>query len=240
VAELLEDVSRIGGQTKLSLSEFLTHAADIFFGGNSAALERYLGLAKSHVHGWMHRGILPSLTGVARIAFLFDCTIADVLLGNKATLGLRQRHKLPFGLFESNRKVGHKTPREDLAAGLTEFMQAHPGASALDAANHLGVSPRVLRENYPRENQALVRGGKLSRDGNARARLDAKCEVYKRCHFALAAEGTYPSRRKVVKLVEETGIRLTFRETKLAKDRAHLASGIKKNRARLPKRQHAA
>ena len=230
VAELLEDVSRIGEQRKLSLSTFLTHAADVFFGGNSAAVARYLGLAKSHVHGWMNHGILPSLTGVARIALLFDCTMADVLLGNKPTLGLHQGHNLPFGLFRLDRKAGHKTSREDLAAQLSDFMQANPGANALEAANHLDVSPRFLRENFTHENEALVRGGKLSRDGIAQARLRVKCDAYERCHLALAADGIYPSRRKVVERLKEKGIRLSFLETKLAKDRAHEASAIEKRR----------
>jgi hypothetical protein len=228
VAELLEDISRIGAQKTSLLSAFLTHGADVLFDGNAAALARHLGLSKSQVHGWMHQGILASLSGVARIAYSFECTMADVLLGNKAKLRLRQGRKLPRGLFRFSRRVGHKTPHGKLLASLSKFMKKHPDACAQDAANHLEVSAKFLRKNFPMQNVALVEAGRLHKQQMAQARQDAKDDAYKKSHFALADNGVYPSRRKVMKRLKEMGIRLSFAETKRAKDRAHAASRIGK------------
>jgi TniQ len=228
VAELLEDMSRIGVQETSLLSAFLAHAADVLFDGNAAALALHLGLSKSQVHGWMRQGILASLSGVARIAYSFECTMLDVLLGNKAKLRLRQGRKLPHGLFRLTRRVGYTTPHEILQASLSKFMKGHPDACAQDAANYLEVSPNFFRKNFTVENDALVVAGRLHKQQISQARRDAKDEVYKKWHSSLAKDGVYPSRRKVMKRLKEMGICLSFGDMKRAKDKAHEASRIGK------------
>lgn len=237
VCELLEDISRVSTQKASLVSGFLTHASDSLFSGNSAALARYLGLSKSQIHGWMYDGIMASLPGVIRIAYAFECTIADVLLGNKTRLRLRQGSKLSRGLFGLRRKVGHKSPRRELLASLSTFMKRNPDACAQDAASYLEVSPKFLRANFPSQNDALVNAGRLHRQRTSQARQEAKDIAYKMSHFALASQGVYPSRRKVMKELKELGIRLSFAETKRANDKAHAASRISKRGPHLSTRK---
>ncbi|WP_374992406.1 helix-turn-helix domain-containing protein [Paraburkholderia sp. SARCC-3016] len=202
--------------------------SDSLFSGNSAALARHLGLSKSQIHGWMNDRTRPSFPGVIRIAYAFECTIADVLLGNKARLRLRQGCKLSCGLFGLPRKVGHKTPRRELLASLLTFMKRNPNACAQDAACFLEVSPKFLRANFPSQKNALVNAGRLHRQRTSQAKQEAKDVAYRTSHFALANQGVYPSRRKVMKQLNEQGIRLSYAETRRANDKAHAASRISK------------
>ncbi|WP_429500517.1 TniQ family protein [Paraburkholderia youngii] len=226
VSELFEDISRISEQKASLVPVFLAHAADSLFAGNFAALARHLGLSKSQVHGWMHEGILPSLPGVTRIAYAFECTMADVLLGNMPRLRLRQGCKFPHGLFGLPRKAGYKSHHRKLLTLLSTFMNRNPDACAQDAAHHLDVSPKFLRENFPAQNESLVNAGRLHRQEIAQARRDAKDDAYKKLHLALADSGTYPSRRKVTKQLKAIGIHLTFADERRAKKKADTASRI--------------
>ncbi|MEX3639608.1 hypothetical protein AB3X90_35180 [Paraburkholderia sp. BR14427] len=224
VAELLEDISRISEQKASLLPDFLTHAADSLFDGKFAALARHLGLSKSQIHGWIHEGILPSLPGVIRIAYAFECTVADVLLGNMTRLRLRQCCNFTHGLFCLTRKAGYKTHRQEMLASLSTFIKWNPDADAQEAAHHLEISPKFLRENFPTHNVALVNAGRLHRQQIAQARRDAKDDAYEKTHFALAASGVYPSRRKVTKRLKALGIQLTFADERRARKKAAAAS----------------
>jgi hypothetical protein len=228
VADFLEDISRVDVQKTSQTTAFLVHAKDVSFDGNAASLARHLGVSKSQVHGWMTGENLTSLAGVARIAYSFKCTMADVLLGNKATPRLRQGYTSRRGLFGLGRRAGHKIPHSRLLTSLSTFIKNHSDACAQDAANHLEVSIKFLRTNFPKENEALVMSGKLHTQQNARARRDANDDAYQESHLALANNGVYPSRRRVMRRLKEKGIRLTFADERRAKQKADAASRIEK------------
>jgi hypothetical protein len=230
VADSLEDISRINVQETSQTAAFLVHAKNVLFDGNAAALSRHLGLSKSQVHDWMTGENLTSLPGVARIAYSFECTMADVLLGNEPILRLRQGYNPQRGLFRLARRTGHKTPHGKLLTSLSRFIKNHIDASAQDAANHLEVSIKFLRRNFPKQNEVLVRSGKLHTQKTACARRDAKDDAYQASHFALADNGVRPSRRNVMKRLKGQGIRLTFADEKRAKQKADAAYGDKETR----------
>jgi DNA-binding XRE family transcriptional regulator len=155
ISNLLDDVSSVGSATVSHTPEFLTQAATLLFAGNHAALARHLGLSKSQVHGWMHEGIVPSMSAAVRIACAFGCPIVDVLQGKGSTLRPRDGHRESQGLFGLKRGSGHRTPRQALLSSLSNFMKLHPLACAHDAARHLDISPTFIRKNFPAENAAL-------------------------------------------------------------------------------------
>jgi hypothetical protein len=223
-------MSRINVQEISQTPAFLTHAKTVLFGGNAAALARHLGLSKSQVHDWMTNENLTSLPGVARVAYSFECTMADALLGNETTLKLRHGYNSQRGLLGLARRVGHKTPHNKLLTSLSRFIKNYTSASARDAANHLGVSTKFLRKNFPKQNEALVRSRKLHTQKTARVRRDAKDDAYQKSHFALADNGVYPSRREVMKQLKGQGISLTFADEKRAKQKADAACGDRKTR----------
>jgi hypothetical protein len=219
IAELIDDVET--NEHKKSLTaEFLRYVAHNLFDGNSAALARHLRLSKSQVHGWMHDGILPSLSCLVRIATVFDCSISDVISGHTGSLRLRNDGEFPRGLFGLARRSGYKTPRQKLLACLKHFMKCNPGSNAKEAANHLDVSPRYLRDYFPEQNKALVTAGRLHRQRIAQSRLSVKFQAYNRIHLALRDSGTHPARRTVMTQLKEQGICLTFAEERYATKRA--------------------
>ncbi len=229
VSELVEEITRMTARKKISLiSVFLMHATDSLFNGNRAALAHHLGLSKSQVHGWVRDGIVPSLAGLARIAYAFECTMTDVILGRKVSLTLRRGYNSSRGLFALARISGHKTPRCELLASLLTFMKRNPDACAQDAARHLKLAPKFLRENFPEQNKALVIAGRLYRQRIAQERRDAKDEAYGKSYRALSGSGTYPSRRKVAKRLKLLKVPLTFADEKRAKKKADAAYGIEK------------
>ncbi|WP_227245427.1 TniQ family protein [Paraburkholderia caribensis] len=215
VAELIDDLKVKRHEISLT-AEFLRGAVSQLFGGNSAALALHLGVSKSQVHGWAHEGILPSLSCVARIAIAFDCSISDVITGQTGSLRLHHQNEFPRGLFGLARRSGHKIPLKKLAASLNHFIKCNPDSTATEAANHLDVSPRFLRDNFPAQNKALVTAGRLYRLRIAQSRLNAKYQAYERLHLALEEDNTYPSRRKVMALLKQQGIRLTYAEERHA------------------------
>ncbi|CAD6561592.1 TniQ family protein [Paraburkholderia sabiae] len=216
VANFIDEITPIDAQKASSITAFLTHAADALFNGNSAALALHLGLSKSQVHGWMHDGILPSLAGLIRIAYAFECAIADVILGSEASLRLRRACKLPYGLFRLSRRVGYKTPQSELLDSLVRFTTSNPGASAQEAANHLEVSPKFLRETFPEQNKSLVNAHRSFVNRNSQAMRDAKDDAFKQSCLALSKNGTYPSRRKVVAPLKKLRISFTYADEKRA------------------------
>lgn len=224
VCELIDDLTWIEIQKSPSIGTFLTRLADSLFDGNSAALAHHLGLSKSQLHEWAHDEILPSLAGVVRIAYAFECSVADVIFGDKAKPSMRRGCKLPRGLFHLPRNDGHKIPHHKLLASLSVFMKRNPDADAQGAARHLQVSPTFLRKNFPEQNEALVRAGRLFRQRSSQATCAAKDEAYKKSFLALADNGTYPSRRKVAKQLKHSGISLTYADEKRAKRKAYLFS----------------
>jgi transcriptional regulator with XRE-family HTH domain len=209
---LLDDVSRFGSRRESQVPTFLTHVASLLFDGNFAALAKHLGLSKSQVHGWMHKGILPSLNAVARIAYAFDCRIADVLLGNQPPVRLREGFNLPRGVFGLKRNTGHRVPHQKLLDSLSAFMSNNPNACAQEAANYLETSTKFLRKNFPVQNLALVHDGRLHRQHMAQLRKNAKELAYQQSYLALAESGVYPCRRKVMQRLREKGVSLTFAE----------------------------
>ncbi|MGF6789668.1 TniQ family protein [Paraburkholderia sp. 35.1] len=215
VSELIDDLE-IEPQ-KISLTAtFLNHVANHLFDGNSAALAGHLGLSKSQVHGWMHGGILASLSCVTRIAYAFNCSISDVISGYTDSPRLHHGSEFPRGLFGLARRSGYQMPRKKILASLSAFMKDNPDSNAKDAASHFDVSPRFLRDNFPEQNKALVTAGRLHTQRIAQARQDAKDQAYERLYLALKNSGTYPSRRKVAKQLKEQGISLSFADERRA------------------------
>jgi DNA-binding phage protein len=215
VSELIDDLE-VQPQEISCTSVFLKRVANNLFGGNSAALARHLGLSKSQLHGWMHDGILPSLSCVARIATAFDCSMSDVISGHPSNPRLQHGRKFPRGLFGLRRRSGYKTPRKKLLASLSAFMKGNPDSNAKNAAIHLGVSQRFLRDNFPEQNKALVNAGRFHRQQTAQARRDAIDHAYENLHRTMKSSGVYPSRRKVMKQLKEQGIGLSFADERRA------------------------
>jgi hypothetical protein len=223
VAELIDDTTWIDKNKTPSISKFLTHVADSLFDGNSAAVALHLELSKSQIHDWMHDKNLPSLAAVARMGYVFDCPLADVIFGRKAKLRLRFDCRLTRGLFRLTRSVGHKRPRPQLLASLSIFMKRNPDADAHDAARHLKVSQKFLRMNFPEQNKMLVSAGRSFRQRSTQSTSDARDAAYEKSFLTLADQGTYPSRRRVAKQLKQLGVSLTFADEKRAKRKAHSA-----------------
>jgi hypothetical protein len=219
VAALIDDLKVERHEISFTAA-FLQEAVSSLFDGNSAALALHLGVSKSQVHGWMHERILPSLSCVTRIAIAFDCSISDVITGQTSSLRLHHRNEFPRGLFGLARRSGYKIPLKNLAASLDHFIKSNPDSTATEAAKHLDVSPRFLRDNFPEQNKALVTAGRLSRLRIAQSRLDAKYQAYERLHLTLEENDTYPSRRMVTALLKEQGVRLTYAEERHATNSA--------------------
>ncbi|MHB9838291.1 TniQ family protein [Paraburkholderia terrae] len=228
VAELLEDVVRIKGQELTALSVFLRHAAETLFSGCTVRLAEYINIGKAHVHEWLHCGVIPSLAGIARIAHCFNCAMADVLLGNHIKLELRRLEKLPLGLYGQARQKGHTTSASELRTVLTSFVEENPVASARVVADHLQVSTKFLRKNFPEVNARIVEAARSHRRHLALANREMKDRAFIRVHLELASQGIYPARREVVKRLEKMGIRFRFGETSRAQEKAHTVSGIRK------------
>ncbi|WP_243751263.1 hypothetical protein [Paraburkholderia sp. BL10I2N1] len=226
VAELIDDLEVKRHKTSLT-AKYLQDVVSNQFDGNSAALAHHLAASKSQVHGWMHNKILPSLSCVARIAIAFDCTISDVISGYTDSLRVHHQSEFPRGLFGLARRSGYKTPLKRLIASLNEYIRCNPDSNAKEAANHLDVSPKFLRGNFPEQNKALVAAGRHHRLRIAQSRLDAKYQAYEKLHLALKENGTYPSRRTVVTLLKEQGVCLTFAEERYATKSARASNNYK-------------
>ncbi|MGF6574892.1 transcriptional regulator with XRE-family HTH domain [Paraburkholderia sp. GAS333] len=210
------DSSRYVENELSSSSDFLAQTAHQLFDGNSAALARYLGVAKSQIHGWMCEGVLPSLSAVVRIAFALTCSIANVITGNVSRLELRLEKPLSHGLYNLPKCSGYKIHREQLASSLSTYAKINPEANAKEAATYLGVSIKFLRSNFAEQNRQLVSAGRLRMARISEERRNVKDSAYYQAHIALKESGVYPSRRKIVQRLKEQGIRLTFADERRA------------------------
>jgi transcriptional regulator with XRE-family HTH domain len=232
VAELLDDAHQHPDAFSHApaLPAFLHYATETLFEGTAANFARHLGIAKSELHGWMKGKNRPSLHRIVLIAYCCDCTVADVLLGNKVMLRIRERPPESPTRLAPRTSTGASMPADVLLAKLEEIIQSGTASCLQEAASILGVTAKFLRKVAPQKAALLVSRGKEQRQRNLRAKEDAEFSVFLGCYREILRQGTYPARRKVVKLVRErTGKAFSYVTAARFQQKAHELCGVMKH-----------
>jgi TniQ len=226
IVELLDDSHQRPDSFRdaSAIPTFLRHATDSLFNGHAANFAAHLGISKSELHGWMTGNVCPSLHRIVLVASCCDCTVTDVLLGNKVMLKKRER---PFGepISLSPRRLAPARPVDVLTAELEEIIQFGTASCLRDAANTLGVTPKYLRKKAPKQAALIVKRGEQLRQSVVQATDAAKFGEYLNSFRALRAQGVSTARRNVIRDVRErTGMTFGYAEAMRFQHKAQEAS----------------
>ncbi|SAK49396.1 hypothetical protein AWB80_01342 [Caballeronia pedi] len=233
VAELLDDVlhASVIFESNSLVSRFLGYAAECIDGGLVARQAKRLDMPEGRVLAWMAGTARPSLSELLRIARVFECSITDVLFGNKFILKAQSvaSHQTP----EPNNKRVVLVELEHVSTKILEMLQTQECTDVTAAAESLGFSKYQLRDAAPDAYATLV-----EHCAEAQARLDLESSELRfseflRSFMRLQQNGEYPTRAKVAADVfERTGIVIAYYDNFLA--RAHALSPVAARRGKPP------
>ncbi|OLL29339.1 hypothetical protein BTH42_22890 [Burkholderia sp. SRS-W-2-2016] len=200
IAELLDDAVYFSnaGYSATAQSVFLTHAINLLFDGVSARFAAHLGISKSQVHGWVKDSVQMSFPRLVQTAYCCGCAIADILLGNSVMLSLRPAPSEQCRRLVLRGGTRARRPNEDLRAELDALIRSGRANNATEAARAVGISLKYLKNNFPEQQEFLVRHGRELSTSLRREETETFNDMYLTEHNALRAAGEYPSRRRVV------------------------------------------
>jgi hypothetical protein len=226
VAELLDDIHEGPDIFELGSSapRFLAHAAESLDGGLMAQQAKRLEMSEGKLRAWMAETNRPSLLELTQVARVFECSISDILLGNKI---LFRANTVPLNITPrpTNKRV-QSVRDEDLSEKVLETLRSQECTDPADVAEGFGVSKRHLRKAAPEAYATLV-------EHCAEAGSERRFAEFMRSYKRLQQQGEYPTRLKVVAdVLERTGIVIAHRDDFLAK--AHQLSPPAKPRGRPP------
>ncbi len=237
IASLLDEAVFVGehAPNAAGIQTFLEHAVASLFGGKSAHLAAHLGIGKSQVHGWQYGHAKPSLPRLVQIAQACDCSISDILLGNRCFLRVVPREQIVAPKLAPKRRAGAQLPSDVLFPRLQALAACSWITTVREFATLLDVSEKFVRRVAPEVCEKIVARGIRSRQLALEAKRDAFDQVYREESSVLLGRGIYPSRRKVARAMAARGAgSYRYRDLQRAQQKAMEAVGVLKRRGGRP------
>ncbi|MDH4163408.1 MAG: TniQ family protein [Nitrospirota bacterium] len=196
VGDMLTDIERLKEGTN-GIDVFLNNAVRYFAKGNATAFAKMLHIDKVSLHNWIHRTHLPSLYQIVEIALTFQCSMVDVMLGDRVafgeiTLDIQDRTQKPFRT-NKRRKLSKNVVKRRLEALLTDI---HP-ISLTSAVAKIGMGRRRLRRDYPDIERRILQRNQAYRTSKQKSMVEQRYDLFRQCAAKLMSEGIEPTTRLV-------------------------------------------
>ncbi|HIH2750535.1 TniQ family protein [Burkholderia aenigmatica] len=160
--------------------------------GKSAVFARRVGLSKTIMHEWLTGEVVPSLTGLLRIASQTGLTLPNLLSGDLAGWqpGNGEMRNLDSLLRKSkNRSTPQVRDWDHIRATLLALLDSSPVVSVREAARGLNVSARELYRCANAEARALGKRWNDERRMRGEQSRDAASDVIKAAYAEISASG---------------------------------------------------
>ena len=188
------------------LADFLADSITRHAQGQAAVLGRRLGVAKSKMHGWVHRDHIPSFLQIINIAEAHGCAIADVLCGHSESTTVSPM--IPLAEREKVAAWERRPVQWEIVEGnLKEIASADTPISMAEAGKRLGVSREHLRRRYPDVCAGISKRWMEWLTAKSDQRRTKLGEIVREVAIDLAKAGTKPTWHRVENCLTESHAR---------------------------------
>jgi hypothetical protein len=147
---LLSELPAPDQPSSRDIADFLNESLTTYANGNAMALGRLLGVGKSTLHGWLHRGHTPGFTEIMMIAEAHGCSISDVICGRSEAVTTSPM--IPKSI-RTAKKRQKKKPRklnwDTIIKRLKEILEQDPPINVAEASRRVEVSYDLLKNKEP-------------------------------------------------------------------------------------------
>lgn len=184
----------------------LTHLVNIYTEGNMQEFARNLNLAKTTLWDWCNGKVLPPLSRVLEICYLFNISPVNFYIEDISV----NKEQIDFntGVYAKGTKKREIKFDYDTALSILQ-KYAHHSDSTVSMnvlAKQLGYSKRTLYKHFP--NLCKVISAKNAGDIKEKATqvYVSNCLVIDQHVESLMQQGVYPSRRRIEEMANKPGL----------------------------------
>ncbi|HHP5737725.1 TniQ family protein [Bacillus paranthracis] len=205
--QIIKHKEKIGiSASKHQVIRNLNHLVNIYTEGNMQEFARKLNLAKTTLWDWCNGKVLPPLSRVLEICYLFDMSpvsfyIEDISV-NKETVAFNA---------ECHTRDTKKRERKfdyDVALSILQKYANHPDSnvSMNELAKQLGYSKRTLYKHFPNLCKAIsAKNTSVIQEKTTQVYL-SNCLIINQNVESLIQQGVYPSRRRIEEMANKSGL----------------------------------
>ncbi|KAB2400106.1 MULTISPECIES: TniQ family protein [Bacillus cereus group] len=208
---MAEQIIKHKEQIKISASKQqiiknLTHLVDIYTEGNMQEFAKKLNLAKTTLWDWCNGKVLPPLSRVLEICYLFDMSPVSFYIEDVSV----NKETVVFNAECHTRETKKRERKFDYDVALSILQKyAHHSDSKISMnvlAKQLGYSKRTLYKHFP--NLCKVISAKNAGDIKEKATqvYVSNCLVIDQHVESLMQQGVYPSRRRIEEMANKPGL----------------------------------
>jgi AraC-like DNA-binding protein len=219
VADFLGDMEKLKqhlDKAPAGIPVFLNSAVRHFVGGKAALFGDLIGIKKNTLHGWMHDKCIPPFPQIVDIAVTCGCSIAGVMLGERAIF---KEPVLAAPCVEPRRPFRtvktQKVDKERVKRQLEALSLQKPPMSVAEAAAKIGVSDRTLFKHFGDITKEMTRRVQAYRHAQSLRKFEGRCYLYRQSAEGLMQRGIRPTRRLVALDIKGKGI-VGVREDKIS------------------------
>lgn len=184
----------------------LTHLVDIYTEGNMQEFARNLNLAKTTLWDWCNGKVLPPLSRVLEICYLFNISPVSFYIEDISV----NKEQIAFNAGAYSKDTKKREIKFDYDTALSILQKyAHHSDSTVSMnvlAKQLGYSKRTLYKHFP--NLCKVISAKNAGDIKEKATqvYVSNCLVIDQHVENLMQQGVYPSRRRIEEMANKPGL----------------------------------
>lgn len=195
--------------------------------GNIAAFARLIGFPKNQVWMWSKGKVLPQLSVLLKICYLFNLSLLEFLTNNKLKLNFCSNSKsVNQDRISLKKRISNLIfVEKSLKSILSESPEKPPSLTAV--AKQLGFNRRTLTRSFPELCQAIS-ARYLEYRKSCRLQKIQQCTLeIEQAVVELDKKGIYPSESNVSKLLSQPGY-FREKEVRAALNKARQKLGIKR------------
>ncbi|SCB71086.1 TniQ family protein [Bacillus mycoides] len=184
----------------------LNHLVDIYTEGNMQEFARNLNLAKTTLWDWCNGKVLPPLSRVLEICYLFDMSpvsfyIEDISVNKETAVFNAECHTRDTKKRE--RKFDY-----DVALSILQKYANHSDSnvSMNELAKQLGYSKRTLYKHFPNLCKVIsAKNAGVIKEKTTQVYVSNRLVIYQHVE-SLMQQGVYPSRRRIEEMANKPGL----------------------------------
>ncbi|PES77069.1 hypothetical protein CN505_00520 [Bacillus cereus] len=208
---LAEQIIKYKEQIKISASKQqvirnLNYLVDIYTEGNMQEFARNLNLAKTTLWDWCNGKVLPPLSRVLEICYLFNVSPVNFYIEDISV----NKEQIAFNAGAYSKDTKKRVIKFDYDTALSILQKyAHHSDSNISMnvlAKQLGYSKRTLYNHFPNLCKAIsAKNASVIKEKTTQVYV-GNCLVIDQHVESLIQQGVYPSRRRIEEMANKPGL----------------------------------
>lgn len=205
--QIIKHKEQIGiSASKQQIIRNLTHLVNIYTEGNMQGFARNLNLAKTTLWDWCNGKVLPPLSRVLEICYLFNISPVSFYIEDISV----NKEQIAFNAGAYSKDTKKREIKFDYDTALSILQKyAHHSDSNISMnvlAKQLGYSKRTLYKHFPNLCKAIsAKNTSVIKEKTTQVYV-GNCLVIDQHVESLIQQGVYPSRRRVEEMANKPGL----------------------------------